>query len=121
MGLLTFRSEDRLRSGRDFREVSRTGKKAFSRDFVILARPNGLDRSRLGLAVGKKVGGAPQRNRIKRLLREFFRLHNRQFPCRIDLMVIAKAEAKAASLDLAEVEIQLQGSLRKLFPRIVGL
>lgn len=61
--------------------------------------------SRLGLTVSRKVGGAVVRNRVKRLLREWFRLHHHELTDDWDLVIIARRPPPG--LDLKEVEEQL--------------
>lgn len=78
-----FSRSDRLLRTRDFQRVSREGKRRVSRHFVVLvasrAEVSGVagrarhDRPRLGVTVSRKVGGAVQRNRVKRHVREWFR------------------------------------------------
>jgi ribonuclease P protein component len=57
--------------------------------FLVIIKPNHLGRNRLGLTVGKNTGGAVRRNRIKRLLREFFRRSNNKIPPSRDIIIIA--------------------------------
>jgi ribonuclease P protein component len=69
--------------------------------------------ARLGLVVTKKIGGAVERNRVKRVCRECFRLWADFMPAGIDLIVIAKQGAP--TLGLAEVQAEwgrAQGALR---------
>jgi ribonuclease P protein component len=62
---------------------------------VVLDKASGP--TRLGLAVGRKVGGAVVRNRVKRLIREFFRLHYADLAPHADIVVVAKPGAAALS------------------------
>jgi ribonuclease P protein component len=57
--------------------------------FLVIIKPNNLGRTRLGLTVGRSTGGAVRRNRIKRLLREFFRRSNNRLPPSRDIIIIA--------------------------------
>ncbi|WP_319004912.1 ribonuclease P protein component [Microbulbifer aggregans] len=83
--------------------------------FLILARPNGLDHPRMGLVIAKKhVRHACNRNRIKRIARETFRLQQQQlFP--LDAVVLARPGA--GELDKAELAKVLQKLWRKLDQR----
>lgn len=70
---------------------------------------------RLGLAVTKKCGNAVQRNRIKRVLRAFFRLHQHEMPA-MDIVVTPKRHLRADQIHLALVErdlVPLLANLRK--------
>jgi ribonuclease P protein component len=58
--------------------------------------------------MSRRFGKAARRNRIKRLLREFFRRHKHLLPCR-DLVIMAKRGAEA--LDYWQVEEELAGLL----------
>lgn len=57
--------------------------------FLVYIKPNSLDKTRLGLTVGKNRGGAVERNRIKRLLREFFRRSKDKLPSSRDFIIVA--------------------------------
>ena len=87
---------ERLRARRDFLRLSASGKKIHSANFIILVAESDLPVSRLGITVSRKVGNAVVRNRIKRSLREYYRLHKTMFPV-ADYSIIARQGA--AKLD----------------------
>lgn len=73
--------------------------------FLFLWRPNGLAHSRLGLTVTRRVAGAVGRNRVRRLLRETFRLSRAEIVPGLDLVVVAKNGSPG--LTLADVQREL--------------
>jgi ribonuclease P protein component len=95
---LGFPKSLRLRSKREFDDVYALRCKAADGVLLLFARPNGLPQSRIGLSVSRKVGPAVVRNRVKRLLREAFRLSQSDFPRGLDLVAIPLGADKA-SLD----------------------
>jgi ribonuclease P protein component len=83
--------------------------------FALVAAENDRGHDRLGLAVSRRVGGAVDRNRAKRLLRECFRRNKRAESTGLDLLLLAKAEIAARSQD--EVEGEYRERLRRLASR----
>ncbi len=80
----------RLLNAADFKPVFAQPLRSNDVCFTVLARRNNLDRPRLGLAVAKKhLRQAVARNRVKRLIRESFRLHQQQL-AGFDLVVLAR-------------------------------
>ena len=100
---------ERLQRRKDFDLAFRNGSRRQTKNFTIILRPNGLEFSRLGVTVGKKVGNAVKRNRVKRYLREFFRLHKHKLPPSHDVVIIAKRDA--ATLAYQDVREELAAVL----------
>jgi ribonuclease P protein component len=99
----------RLLSSREFMEVRKKGRRSFSRSFIVYTLANGLETNRLGITASARVGGAVQRNRVKRLIREFFRLNRQRIsPGRsIDIAVYVKRNTDIKSMSLSSVEEEL--------------
>lgn len=92
-GPFRFRKEERIRQRQDFQLALRYGTRHHTKHYTVILRPNDLQFSRLGVTVSKSVGNAVKRNRVKRCLREFFRLHKHGLPPAHDLVIIAKKGA----------------------------
>jgi ribonuclease P protein component len=107
----------RLTKRSEFLDLFRKGSKLHTAHFVLFSKARSLGESRLGVTVSTKVGNAVVRNRVKRLLREFFRRHDRRLLSRRDLVIVAKKGAGALSFpevrrELAEL-LTNQGSKQK--------
>jgi ribonuclease P protein component len=109
-----FKKADRIRKRSEFVGLSATGRSVRSRLFVAVAAPSDGGYSRLGLTVSRKVGNAVERNRIKRLVREYFRLNRHLLGRPLDVNVIARQAAKGQPNAVVIQELQ------KIFKELSG-
>ena len=94
---LTLPARLRLRRKKDFDAVYARGRRLGDGYFGMTATVNDAGAPRLGLAVAVRVaGGAVERNRIRRVIKESFRLHQDGLPA-VDLVVSARAKARDAA------------------------
>lgn len=108
-----FPRASRLLSPADFKRVFSRACKVSGRNFVVLARPNALGRPRLGLAVSKKhAKTAVSRNRLKRQVRESFRLKQMELGG-IDVIFLSRPGADGVA------PRDLRQDLERLWPRLI--
>jgi ribonuclease P protein component len=88
--LFRFRKHEHLRRAADFRRVYERRRSVSDGLLIVYACENGLSHLRLGLSVSRKMGGAVQRNRLRRLYREAFRLTRQEMPVGLDLILIPR-------------------------------
>jgi ribonuclease P protein component len=102
----------RIKQGRDFARVRQGGERAVRGCLIAnwLRLPEDA-RSRLGVVVGKKVGGSVVRSRAKRLLRESFRVHQHELTQPLDLVLVARPSI--VQKDFSGVERDVLATLRQ--------
>ncbi len=88
-----------LKENSAFRRLYQRGKSAGSRYLVVYCRPNRLGYNRLGLTVSTKLGHAVVRNRVRRRLREIYRLNEATLKQGFDLVVVARSMCIDAPFD----------------------
>jgi ribonuclease P protein component len=104
--------QQRLRRKSEFDAVHSHGKRVADEYFAVIARANELQQARLGLAVSVKTAGdAVERNRIRRTIREAFRLQQHELPP-LDIVVSARSRARGAA------SRELRASLETLWKKI---
>lgn len=85
-----------IKQNYEFRRLYSKGKSCANAYLVVYCRKNRAGRSRIGYTVSNKVGHAVVRNRIRRRLREIYRLHERQIARGYDLVVVSRVHACTA-------------------------
>ena len=95
-----------------YRRLYQKGNQAGNRYLVLYARKNRTRENRVGITTGKKLGHAVTRNRVRRRLREIYRLNEDRFVPGYDIVVVARSQAVNASF------AQLQDSYLALAARI---
>lgn len=110
-GAHTFPKSLHLRKPSEFAAVYDAKVRESRGPLLIYGLPNQLGHPRIGLSTSRKVGNAVRRNRIRRLLREAFRLMQRDFPSGYDLVVVVRAHEP---LMLADYQRTLSGAVVKL-------
>lgn len=91
----------RLRRNSSFQAVYRSGKSYANKNMVLYVLPQRGGQRRVGFAAGKRLGSAVIRNRVKRLLREAYRLHQHRLATGFDLVIVGRQPLTGGSLDTA--------------------
>jgi ribonuclease P protein component len=82
---------------RDFQTVYERGVSFANRNLVMYVLPNSSEENRIGISVSKKVGNSVVRHRVKRIIRESYRLNGDNVITGLDIVIIARKEAKSKS------------------------
>ncbi len=123
MGSHTLPKSERIRKKSEYQATRNAGKRVHTPHFIVNYLATDSSSLRMGMAVGIRVGNSVKRNRVKRCLREFFRLnkpHIRALLCNeeagMDLVFIAKPGAYSLSFDALSGE--LVAGIKKLARRL---
>lgn len=87
-------NSESLKKNRDFRQVYERGTSFANKYLVMYAMDNGREENRIGISVSKKVGNSVVRHRLKRLIKEKYRLCEMNFHQGLDIVVLARVAAK---------------------------
>ena len=105
-----------LKKNHEFKRLYNKGKSAASQCVVIYFRRNGRAENRLGVTVSTKLGGAVQRNRVRRRLKEIYRLNEEKISLGFDIIIVARARSRFAGY--GELESSVISTFRRL--KLVG-
>lgn len=105
----------RIRNTTDFERAYNSGLRIGDAHLLIFASVNGTQQTRVGLSVSRKHGGAVQRNRKKRLLREAFRHSLGRLPVGLDLVLVPRQRPDSSLQDFCD---SLPALARRLARRI---
>ncbi|MGI8558789.1 MAG: ribonuclease P protein component [Solirubrobacteraceae bacterium] len=112
----TPRRTGRLSRSAEFDRVYRQGRSVANRYLVLYTFPRGGEHAaRVGLSVGRKVGGAVERNRVKRLLRAALAGPGCALPDGVDIVVVARSDA--GELARSEGELGISRAVQELLAR----
>ncbi len=110
----SFPKQDRILKSDEFRRVAKRGIRYSTVHLHIRMLKSLVGRTRLGIAAGRKAGNACARNRIKRRLREYFRLNRHKLPPETDILIIPLVGA--SDLDTTALFQELDRLFKKLLP-----
>ena len=108
-----FRAYEHLRRPADFQRVYDRRRSVSDERLIVYACDNDLPYNRLGLSVSRKIGGAVQRNRLRRLFREAYRLTKRDLPTGLDLVLIPRSSKEPTLTILLEALPKLIAQVAK--------
>jgi ribonuclease P protein component len=107
-----YKRVDRVRRRYEYLHIQRCSRKVHTAHFVFLVLAN-EERRRLGITVSKRVSNAVGRNRIKRVVREVFRINRHLFPDKSDVVVVARSGAEKLNYERVREEIKEASSTLK--------
>ena len=115
---LWLRREMILRRKAEFDRAFRKGFRSVGRMISVHVIPNDLGHCRLGMAVSRAVGGAVLRNRIRRQLREAFRLNQHSFPVACDIVIVPRRPWRSPAFN--EIADEFVKVVKKTLERRAG-
>ena len=105
-------SRSTLKKNYEFRRLYDKGRSAATAYLVVYCRKNGSTQNRVGFTVSTKLGGAVVRNRVRRRLREVFRLNDSRVKQGYDFILVARTRAVTSSFE------ELMRTYRKLLKEL---
>ena len=110
-------NNERLRNNGDFRKVYNKGKSFANKYLVIFYMKNNSEFNRVGFSISKKIGNAVVRNKVKRRMKESYRLNSNKFKKGYDIVFLARIKAKSIDFDKIESAVLHLGKLSGLISK----
>ncbi len=102
-----------IKENSDFQRVMKSGKWYTSECLTVYILENNLKSNRIGVAVGKKAGKSVVRNRIKRLIRESYRLNEDAIKQSVDIIIVWRSSVASSKISFENVQTSLLKCLNK--------
>lgn len=115
IGETIMKFSESLKKNKDFQVVYRKGKSYGNKYLVMYILANQSEENRIGISVSKKVGNSVVRHRLTRLIRESYRLQEEHFQCGLDIVIIARANAKEKNYREIESALIHLGKLHNIY------
>ena len=103
-----------LQKNRDFQLIYDCGNSYANKYLVMFIKENNSQTNRIGISVSKKVGNSVIRHRVKRLIKESYRLQEEMFNSGLDMVIIARSTAKGIGFLEIENAVLHLGRLHKV-------
>lgn len=108
------KNTESLKNNRNFLDVYKNGKSYANKFLVMYVVENGTDLNRLGISVSKKVGNSVVRHHLTRLIRESYRLHEALFNSGLNIVIVARVNAKECGYKEIESALLHLGKLHNI-------
>ena len=109
-----------LKKYRDFQRVYQKGKSYANKYLVMYILKQDTQKNRIGISVSKKVGNSVKRHRITRLIRESYRLNEKEFDGGLDIVIVARPSAKEKDFFTIESALLHLGRLHNVVKKVDG-
>ena len=103
-----------LKKNHQFLFVYKNGKSRANKYLVMYVKENGLSCNRIGISVSKKVGNSVIRHRVKRLIKEGYRLQEKIFNSGLDIVIVARSSAALVGYHELESALLHLGKLQQI-------
>jgi len=103
-----------LKKNHEFQSVYKNSKSNANKYLIMYVKENGTQQNRIGISVSKKVGNSVVRHRVKRLIKESYRLQEQIFNSGLDIVIVARKSAESAGFQEIESALLHLGKLNQI-------